>query len=77
MFVLFPQSYRHLLALGDYMKVEVAALVGGSTVRDDVTRLRKRTPHVVIGTPGRIKHMIKNRDLGMSSAGRILFISIL
>lgn len=45
------------------MKVEIAALVGGRTVRDDVIRLRERPAHVVVGTPGRVKHMIINRAL--------------
>lgn len=46
------------------MNVEVAALVGGRTVRDDVIRLKQRPAHVVVGTPGRVMHMIKDRALG-------------
>ncbi|XP_060583118.1 uncharacterized protein LOC132739421 [Ruditapes philippinarum] len=62
---LAQQSYRHLIALGDYMDVEVVAFVGGRRVSDDVRRLRSGKVHVVVGTPGRIMHLIKERALEM------------
>ena len=58
------QSQRHLVALGDYMGANCHALVGGTTVRDDVRILQDGRVHVVAGTPGRVNHMIKNNSLG-------------
>jgi hypothetical protein len=49
-------------ALGDYMGVKVHACVGGTAVREDVAALRDGV-HVVIGTPGRVLHMIQNSAL--------------
>ena len=61
---LAQQSYRHVLALGDYMQAEVVSLVGGKTVSDDVRRIRGGKIHVVVGTPGRVYHMINQGILG-------------
>ncbi|KAH3771734.1 hypothetical protein DPMN_173062 [Dreissena polymorpha] len=57
------QTHRCLLALGDYMKVQTACIVGGGRVADDVTRLRQSPAHVVVGTPGRVKHLINAQHL--------------
>jgi len=53
-----------MLALADFMEVETACIVGGNRVSDDVIKLKQRVPHVVVGTPGRIHHLLKNRALG-------------
>ena len=58
------QSQRHLVALGDYMGANCHALVGGTTVRNDVRILKDGQVQVVAGTPGRVNHMIKNDTLG-------------
>ncbi|WAR03797.1 IF4A-like protein [Mya arenaria] len=60
---LAQQSYRCLLALGDYMDVETVAVVGGNRVSDDVMRLKQRPAHVIVGTPGRIMHLMRNNVL--------------
>ncbi|KAL4219777.1 Eukaryotic initiation factor 4A-II [Mactra antiquata] len=62
---LADQSYRHLIALGDYLGVEVASLVGGRRVSDDVRKLSTEKVHVVVGTPGRVNHLIKERALDL------------
>jgi translation initiation factor 4A len=50
------------LALGDYLKVKCHACIGGTSVRDDIDRLRDGQ-HVVVGTPGRVYDMLSKRHL--------------
>merc|ERR550514_513106 len=59
---LAQQIHKVVLALGDYMKVKCHACIGGTSVRDDIDRLRDGQ-HVVVGTPGRVYDMIGKRHL--------------
>lgn len=60
---LASQSQRVMTALGDYMGVVCQDMVGGNHVANDVNRLREGV-HVVIGTPGRILHLLRKGYLG-------------
>ena len=51
-----------VIALGDFMNITCHACVGGTNVREDITRLREGV-HVVVGTPGRVYDMINRRAL--------------
>ena len=42
---------------------EPICLVGGSNIRSDITRLQRGGLQVVVGTPGRVNHMIRERYL--------------
>ncbi len=46
------------------MDLEAAAIVGGANIKPQIYALRHR-PHFVIGTPGRLKDMIKKRELNL------------
>ena len=48
------------------MDIEVHACVGGTAVRDDITKLRNGV-HVVVGTPGRVYDMINRRALRLQN----------
>merc|ERR1712008_309640 len=50
------------LALGDYNNVKCHACIGGTSVRDDIDKLREGQ-HLVVGTPGRVFDMIGKRHL--------------
>lgn len=50
--------------IATFMKVGVATVVGGGLVAEDEKMLRSGENHVVIGTPGRIYHMLENGSLG-------------
>jgi translation initiation factor 4A len=60
------QIQRVVLALGDYMDIEVHACVGGTAVRDDIRTLQNGV-HIVVGTPGRVFDMINRRALKLDS----------
>lgn len=51
------QIQQVVKALGDYMKIDVAACVGGSRVAEDTKKVTKS--QVVSGTPGRVRDMIR------------------
>ena len=51
-----------MLALGDYMNVQVHACIGGTSITEDVKKL-DHGQHVVSGTPGRVLDMLKRRNL--------------
>mmetsp|Transcript_58456 Transcript_58456/g.187745 ORF Transcript_58456/g.187745 Transcript_58456/m.187745 type:complete len:392 (+) Transcript_58456:75-1250(+) len=56
------QIQKVALALGDYNNVRCHACIGGTSVRDDIEKLREGQ-HLVVGTPGRVYDMIGKRHL--------------
>merc|ERR1712014_125647 len=56
------QIQKVALALGDYDRVNCHACIGGTSIRDDIDKLREGQ-HVVVGTPGRVFDMIGKRNL--------------
>jgi len=59
---LAQQIQKVVLALGDYLEVKCHACIGGTRVRDDVTKLQSGV-HIVVGTPGRVYDMLTRRVL--------------
>lgn len=55
---LAQQTQKVVLALGDYMKVDCHVCIGGTNAREDMNRVSKGV-HVVVGTPGRVLHLLK------------------
>ncbi len=46
------------------MDLDASAVVGGANIKRQIYQLRHR-PHFVIGTPGRLKDLIKKRELNL------------
>jgi len=63
---LAQQIQKVVVALGDYMKIECMACIGGTLVREDMRKLEQGV-HIVVGTPGRVFDMISRRALGVAS----------
>jgi len=59
---LAQQIQKVVLALGDYLNVRCHACIGGTRVKDDITKLQSGV-HVVVGTPGRVYDMLCRRVL--------------
>jgi len=59
---LAQQTQNFVRALGDFLGVTSHACVGGTLVRDDLRILRDGV-QVVVGTPGRVTHMIQSDAL--------------
>jgi len=56
------QIQKVIISLGDYMKAQCHACIGGTNVRDDMRKLELGV-HVVVGTPGRVMDMINRKVL--------------
>jgi len=56
------QIQKVAIALGDYLKVKCHACIGGTSVRDDIDKL-KDGQHMIVGTPGRVFDMCNKRHL--------------
>jgi len=63
---LAQQIQKVVLALGDYLKIRCHSCIGGTSVRDDIGRLRDGQ-QCVVGTPGRVLDMIGNRYFRVDS----------
>mmetsp|Transcript_4156 Transcript_4156/g.12136 ORF Transcript_4156/g.12136 Transcript_4156/m.12136 type:complete len:392 (-) Transcript_4156:56-1231(-) len=59
---LAQQIQKVALALGDYQQVKCHACIGGTSVREDIDKLREGQ-HLVVGTPGRVFDMVGKRHL--------------
>ncbi|KAL9649469.1 hypothetical protein ABK040_000708 [Willaertia magna] len=62
---LAQQIHKVIMALGEYMKVKVHACVGGTKLQHDIAVLSEGV-HVIVGTPGRVFHMISEGHLDPS-----------
>ena len=51
---LAKQTKDVLEKIGRFMKITVQLLVGGTSVENDKKNLTENTPHIVVGTPGRL-----------------------
>ena len=63
---LAAQIQKVVMALGDYMQIEVHACFGGTNSRENV-RLLQAGVHIVVGTPGRVYDMINRKALKLNS----------
>ena len=59
--------------IGRFLKIKTQLLVGGTSVENDKKELLDNTPHIVIGTPGRIHDMFRRKYL-VSNTMKILVI---
>uniref|UniRef100_A0A0K8T2W3 ATP-dependent RNA helicase n=1 Tax=Lygus hesperus TaxID=30085 RepID=A0A0K8T2W3_LYGHE len=69
------QIKEHLAAAIKYTPVKVAVIVGGMSI-DKQTRLLKKKPHIVVGTPGRLWELISTGDPHLSTVRHIKFLAI-
>jgi translation initiation factor 4A len=54
------------VSLGDYLQARCHSCIGGTRVRDDITKLQEGV-HVVVGTPGRVYDMLCRKVLKTES----------
>jgi translation initiation factor 4A len=58
--------------LGEYLNVNVQYVIGGNQVKNDIKNLESGV-HIVVGTPGRILHMIKKNILKLNYLKAFVF----
>lgn len=61
-----PLDKKVALALGDYQKIRCHSCIGGTSVREDIDKL-KEGQHVVVGTPGRVYDMLSKRHFRLDN----------
>jgi ATP-dependent RNA helicase DeaD len=60
------QVAKEIRDLGKYRGVRVLAVYGGKPVAKQVELLQKLKPHVVVGTPGRVKDLLERGILNLN-----------
>jgi len=60
------QVAKEIKDLGKYRGVRVLAVYGGKPVAKQVELLQKLKPHVVVGTPGRVKDLLERGILNLN-----------
>ncbi len=70
---LASQTKQVMDDIGRFLKIKTQLLVGGTSVEKDKKQLLENTPHVVIGTPGRVHDMFRRKYLN-SNTLKILVI---
>ena len=48
-------------SIGTFMKIRTQLLVGGTSVEQDKKNLLENTPHIIVGTPGRVHDMFRRK----------------
>jgi translation initiation factor 4A len=62
------QIFSVLNSIGTFIEgLRTQLLVGGTSVQGDIDKLRKATPHIVVGCSGRIFDMMKRRHLNVNT----------
>jgi translation initiation factor 4A len=59
---LAQQINKVITSIGEYSKVKVLSLIGGTDIRSDIYSLKDGV-HIIVGTPGRIYDMISRGNL--------------
>lgn len=62
---LAQQTYIIIKELGKYTKFEYVLCVGGTNRRDNISEIKKRQPHCIIGTPGRIEDLARDSHIDL------------
>ena len=60
---LAKQTKTVIDSIGVFMKIRTQLLVGGTSVEIDKKNLLENTPHIVVGTPGRVHDMFRRKYL--------------
>jgi ATP-dependent RNA helicase len=72
---LAAQTERVMLAIGDYINIQVHACIGGKSIGEDIRKLEHGV-HVVSGTPGRVCDMIKRRTLRTRAIKLLILVGL-
>lgn len=65
--ILAKQTFKVINDIAKYCDgIVTKLLIGKTAVSEDINELRARTPHVIVGTPGRVYDMMKRRHFDTS-----------
>lgn len=69
---LASQIHSVIVSLGQFTKVRTSLVSGGGNVRQGIEQLRRDRPHVIVATPGRMGHLIRDRYINTRYVGYII-----
>tara|TARA_B100000927_G_scaffold288919_1_gene284466 strand:+ start:26 stop:1234 length:1209 start_codon:yes stop_codon:yes gene_type:complete len=70
---LTKQIYGVISNLGKFIKgLKIQCLIGGTDLEEDINKLKKDPPHIVIGCPGRTHDMLRRRALNNNNINLIV-----
>lgn len=69
---LATQVYSVFNTMSSYMNIDIKLLIGGTNLKDDLNYLEKKTPHIIIGCPGRILDLIYKNYIDSSNVSLIV-----
>ena len=62
------QIHKEYDRFSQYMKdIKTAVFYGGKNIKENQTVLRNNCPHIVVGTPGRIKALVEGKSLNLKN----------
>ena len=65
---LVNQIYSVITNIGNNMQgLYVKSLVGGSSIKHDISNMRKHTPHIIVGCAGRVFDMIRRKRINVET----------
>lgn len=59
------QIQKEFLRLGKYMNFKTSVYYGGVPIEDNIRDLNNNKPHIVVGTPGRIRDLLFRKRLNL------------
>ncbi|WP_349409401.1 DEAD/DEAH box helicase [Pseudalkalibacillus sp. SCS-8] len=69
---LVMQIFEEVQKWGEGSGISGAALIGGANVKRQIEKLKKKSPQVILGTPGRVEELIKMKKLKMHEVKTIV-----
>lgn len=66
------QTTRVMREWAALLRLKVHSATGGANLRRQTERLKKERPEVVVGTPGRILHLLDTRDLKLNNLATLV-----
>lgn len=66
------QTTRVMREWAALLGLKVHSAIGGANLRRQTERLKKERPEVVVGTPGRILHLLDTRDLKLNNLATLV-----
>jgi len=58
--------------LGSILKVTTQLLVGGTSTDEDISKIRKDTPHIIVGCPGRVHDLLRRKHIASKNINLII-----
>ncbi|MGM7703422.1 DEAD/DEAH box helicase [Pseudalkalibacillus sp. Hm43] len=69
---LVMQIFEEVQKWAEGSGISGASLIGGANVKRQIEKLKKKSPQVILGTPGRVEELIKSKKLKMHEVKTIV-----